>query len=321
MSHYGSYPVLDPQLQIDFYDKLQEIKELYFYSVLKKAVKKVAIKEINDELDLFAPAEGIQKLAQYSLRGEVFFPVPCLLKAHPFLLGYYRLLLGFSQKEFYNKGPFGSFKAMEEKGKLTQRAEENIEELCTSLCNSSMILVDELDSIKTRTVDELQLLTVGPQFRGSMNNIYGQRATRKTFEIIKLIVAPYIDSVEPRRITITNESGRKVEIKFASDPDIEIFESLKSRSKGLISIEIKGGRDISNIHNRIGEAEKSHQKAKKRGFFEFMTIVSVDMSYETLAEESPTTSHFYNLDKISEDSSVEHSAFSENLGSIIGIKV
>ncbi|MCB9234849.1 MAG: XcyI family restriction endonuclease [Bacteroidia bacterium] len=315
------YPVLDPQLQIDFFEKLQEIKEQYFYPVLKKSIKKVAIKEINDELDLFAPAEGIQKLAQFSLRGEVFFPVPCLLKANPFLLGYYRLLLGFSQKEFYSKGPFGSFKSMEEKGKLLSHTEENLNRLCTSLCNSSMVLVDALDLIRLKSVEELQLLTIGPQFRGSMNNILGQHATRKTFEIIKSIVDPYIDSVDPNRIVVTNESGRKVEIRFASDPDIEIFESLNSRTKGLISIEIKGGRDVSNIHNRIGEAEKSHQKAKKRGFFEFMTIVSVEVSYDTLAQESPTTSHFFNLDKISDKSSAEFAAFSENLGSVIGIRI
>jgi hypothetical protein len=32
-----------------------------------------------------------------------------------------------------------------------------------------------------------------------------------------------------------------------------------------VAVEIKGGKDYSNIHNRIGEAEKSHQKAKKEG--------------------------------------------------------
>jgi hypothetical protein len=38
--------------------------------------------------------------------------------------------------------------------------------------------------------------------------------------------------------------------------------------RSLAAIEIKGGRDYSNIHNRIGEAEKSHQKAEKQGYVE-----------------------------------------------------
>lgn len=57
-------------------------------------------------------------IASFGLRGEVFIPVPCVLRANPYLLGYYRLLLGLSQKETYNKGPFGRFKAMEERGEI-----------------------------------------------------------------------------------------------------------------------------------------------------------------------------------------------------------
>ncbi len=81
-----------------------------------------------------------------------------------------------------------------------------------------------------------------------------------------------------------------VKIAVASDPDIEIMEVLNSGTRGLVSLEIKGGQDISNIHNRIGEAEKSHQKAKQRGYFEFITLINVDIDYDILRAESPTTS-------------------------------
>ena len=139
MSKAESLPVLDPHIQIDFFDKLQEIKEVYFYSVLQNTVKKVPVRKIDSDLAIFAPIEGLQKLANLSLRGEVLFPVPCLLRANPYLLGYYRLLLGFSQKEFYHKGPFGSYKAMEEKGRLTKQASTKIDALCMSLSQSSFL--------------------------------------------------------------------------------------------------------------------------------------------------------------------------------------
>jgi uncharacterized membrane protein YiaA len=56
-------------------------------------------------------------LAKHGLRGELVYPVPYLFANNPFLLGYYRLLLGFSQKEFYSTA-FGVsiFKTMEVKG-------------------------------------------------------------------------------------------------------------------------------------------------------------------------------------------------------------
>ncbi|MFZ3113826.1 XcyI family restriction endonuclease [Methanothrix sp.] len=78
-----------------------------------------------------------------------------------------------------------------------------------------------------------------------------------------------------------------MEIKLSNDPDISIIEYIGERIRPLVSIEIKGGRDASNSHNRLGVAEKSHQKAKNRGFFEFWTIIGVDMDYSFAGKESP----------------------------------
>ncbi len=167
----------------------------------------------------------------------------------------------------------------------------------------------------------MQLLTVGPQFRGSMNNTYGQAATQKTFVFIKELVQKYIVLSTPTSIEIMNDSGRSVNIAFSPDPDIEITEKFPSGNRGLVSIEIKGGRDLSNIHNRIGEAEKSHQKAKKRGHFEFITILNVEFDYSVLRFESPTTSHFYNLDKLMDRNSDEFLSFKDTLSSIISIHI
>lgn len=259
-------PVLIPDLQVSFNYRLKTIKDLYFHDALKASVKNLKIKDIDTELSELVSAESLQKLAQFSLRGEAIFPVPIVLIQNPFLIGYYRLLLGFSQKEFYSKGPFGLFKLMEEKGVVSKKAISEINFLCNSLIQSAEFFVKEIDEFSLPLILDLQLLTVGPQFRGSMNNTYGQAATQKTFVFIKELVQKYIVLSTPTSIEILNDSGRSVNIAFSPDPDIEITEKFPSGNRGLVSIEIKGGRDLSNIHNRIGEAEKSHQKAKKRTF-------------------------------------------------------
>ncbi|MCP1381901.1 XcyI family restriction endonuclease [Runella salmonicolor] len=316
-----SFPVLSPELQIGFHYRLKNIKDLYFHEALRKAVQNLQISSIDAELNEYVPTDSLQKLASFSIRGEAIFPVPILLKENPFLLGYYRLLLGFSQKEFYSKGPFGIFKLMEEKGKLSPKSSQLLNGLCVSLIASAAEFVVQFEEFNLLIISELQILTVGPQLRGSINNEYGQIATQKTFGIIKDLVSKYILSSTPTSIKIKNDSGRIVTIKFSSDPDIEIIEELQSGSRGLISIEIKGGKDISNIHNRIGEAEKSHQKARQRGYFEFMTIISVDIDYIALKSESPTTSHFFNLFKISDKNSFEYQRFKDIISSIISVNI
>jgi XcyI restriction endonuclease len=315
------YPVLSADLQVGFHYRLKTIKDLYFHDALSKTVKKLKISQIDKELNQFVSDEALQKLASFSLRGEAIFPTPLLLRENPFLLGYYRLLLGFSQKEFYSKGPFGVFRSMEENGKLSANAENRLESLCKSLIETAESFITQIGEFSIAALSELQLLTVGPQLRGSMNNEYGQIATQKTFSLIKEFVSHYILSSTPTSIEIKNDSGRLVSIQFSSDPDIEITEKLPSGNRGLISIEIKGGKDLSNIHNRIGEAEKSHQKAKQRGYFEFMTIISVDFEYSQLKPESPTTSHFFHLDRISDNTSEEYRRFKDILSSILSINI
>lgn len=315
----NSFPVLLPDLQISFNYRLKTIKDLYFHEALALTLSKLQISDIDNQLSSLVSAGSLNKLAQFSLRGEAIFPIPLLLIQNPFLLGYYRLLLGFSQKEFFSKGPFGKFKLMENKGIVTPKAINEIDALCKSLIKSAEIFVKEIDAFSLPLIQELQLLTVGPLFRGSMNNTYGQVATQKTFVIIKDMVKNYIVATTPTSIDIKNDSGRFVTIAFSPDPDIEITERFANGNRGLVSIEIKGGRDISNIHNRIGEAEKSHQKAKKRGHFEFITILNVDFDYSVLKSESPTTSHFYNLDSLSDKSTDEFSNFNDTLSSILSI--
>lgn len=92
---------------------------------------------IDKELATFAPAASLRKLASWGLRGELVFAVPTVLAANPYLLGYYRLLLGFSQKAFYTAASgIAKFKALEERGTLGKAQATALQQLCRALCLS-----------------------------------------------------------------------------------------------------------------------------------------------------------------------------------------
>lgn len=315
------YPVLEPNLQIDFYNRLKSIRERYLLEGFRRTVKKLDIRTIDDQLAEYPNGKCIQKLAGFGLRGELFFPVPLIFQSNPYLLGYYRLLFGFSQKEWYYKGPFGKFKKMEEIGVIPSIVESDIHDLCLSLIGTAEILVMSLDELSVNTIHDLQLLTIGPMLRGGRNTDVGKSATDETFDLIKRLVKPYTKKYDDRRIELVNDSKRQILIEFSSDPDVRITEKMKSGTRPLVSIEIKGGTDVSNIHNRIGEAEKSHQKARNNGYFEFWTIIRVEMSYEVLKKESPTTTHFFNLTKIQDHRTDEYMKFRDLLSSVISIQI
>lgn len=112
-------------------------------------------------------------------------------------------------------------------------------------------------------------------------------------------------------------------MEFAPDPDIIIREEIAIGSYAeKIAIEVKAGEDFSNIHNRIGEAEKSHQKERARGFVECWTVVNVDGLDAAMAKlESPSTNRFYRLSAIVAGSGAEYADFCNRIVSLTGIKV
>ena len=113
-----------PELQIDFSFALGQVRSLYLQDALKNTIDSVDMEILDKELSKYVPQNSLKALAKHGLRGELVYAVPCILKANPYLLGYYRLLLGFSQKEFYTK-EFGvsGFKSMESRGILTSKNE------------------------------------------------------------------------------------------------------------------------------------------------------------------------------------------------------
>lgn len=74
---------------------------------------------------------------------------------------------------------------------------------------------------------------------------------------------------------------------------------MKANCETKWPIEIKGGTDISNAHNRAGEAEKSHQKAKQQGFRDFWTLISKSgLSMDKLMQESPATNSWFDVAQV-----------------------
>ncbi|MGH8554153.1 MAG: XcyI family restriction endonuclease [Gammaproteobacteria bacterium] len=317
-----SIPV--PQLQIDFAFALEQIRGLYLQHALSEAVGKLDIKNIDAELARIVPSASLTQLATRGLRGELMFAVPGLLSSAPRLLGYYRLLLGFSQKAFYTT-EFGltGFKSMEEKGALTAAQSKRLDELCPALVGSAAALLDGIgvERITRQLLEDLALLTVGPQLRGGHNVKLGLAGIVRVFDAISSIVAHAAVTTEPICIELKNAAGRCVLIEFFSDPDIVIREEMAPGAyRNIIAIEIKGGMDFSNIHNRIGEAEKSHQKARANGFHECWTVVNVDrIDLEMGRRESPSTNRFYRLSQIDGKLGDEYVDFRNRVISLTGI--
>ncbi len=318
----SEFRVPEPDLQITFYHRLQDVRRTYLLEALLSTVANLEIVRIDRELVELVSVAGLQKVAGWGLRGEIVFPMPYVLTERPALPGYYRLLLGFSQKKFYGRDyGFARFKPMEEGRRLSQSNASRLLGFCQMLCDSAERLVKGVGELSHESVHELTLLTLGPQLRGGALNVLGDRATRRVFHLISTILSPAVVTAGERALELENAAGRRVRVEFASDPDICIREELPSgRSRNLVAIEIKGGRDNSNIHNRIGEAEKSHQKARQEGYVECWTMVGVtELNMGIAQQESPSTDRFYHIDRITDESSHEWEDFRENLLSRVGM--
>ena len=314
-----------PDLQAGFAVLLAQADNVFLQKALLLTVASLPLAQVDAELHALVPDEALAYLAAAGLRGELMFPVPTVLRANPRLLAYYRLLCGFSQKEFYlPKHGVAAFKPMEETGAVTPKCAARLEELCEafSVAGAGLVFGVPSDRLSATLLDRLSLLTLGSQFRGSANVARGNAAIRLVFTLIEELTRAAITAKTLNRIEIKNAARRMVRVEFASDPDIAISEEIsRGEFANKIAIEIKGGTDFSNIHNRVGEAEKSHQKARRHGFTEFWTIVNVDGFDEpTAARESPTTNRFYSLADLSTRKGKAFLDFRSRLESLLGIR-
>ena len=315
-----------PKLQIEFAFNLKRFRAIYLQNALLKTIQDMDIAELDKQLAQYVPRADMATLAQHGLRAELLFAVPAVLEKNPYLLGYYRLLMGYSQKEFYgsDKGfGVGHFKGLEEKGKISKAAAADLHDLCVALCATASELLAGVSPMQVSRdlLDDLALLTVGPQLRGGANNQRGTDGIVKVFEIIREIVAHAVAQVRESAIEVNSATGRACLIEFAADPDIIIREEMERQHyRNVVAIEVKSGTDVSNIHNRIGEAEKSHQKARKRGFTECWTVINVGkLDLEKAHSESPSTDRFYSLSALSMRSGKEYEDFRRRVLSLTAI--
>ncbi|MCL6446814.1 MAG: XcyI family restriction endonuclease [Armatimonadetes bacterium] len=211
-----------------------------------------------------------------------------------------------------------------EKGKSETVSESEIRDLCAALIEAGERLLSAISSRDNITEDffhELALLTLGAQLDGSYRVIVGQKAVAVVRELIENIVKPKNPSGFQEReseIEFNNAAGRRVKIRFGSDPDILVSERSGNQYRHLLAIEVKGGSDLSNIHNRLGEAEKSHLKLSASGVLRW-TIIGVPVDEQTARMRSPSTNRFYAISTLLIDGSQEYESFRRELISILGL--
>jgi hypothetical protein len=289
---------------------------------LSEALGQIDPAECKKQILKYVPADAQRILAASGIRDEHIFPLPAVIERKPTLIGYYRLLLGISQKRFYRKGTgMGPYKSMEARGLFNPKHRPDIEQYCSIMAEQLAELVRQVSPrITARDVSELPLLTLGAQLYGSNNNAIGKQATLDVFLSVTEIVKKFIASLDTNRISVLNASKRKVIIALASDPDIRIQEEFDGKLRNILAIEIKGGTDVSNAHNRAGEAEKSHRKAKKQDFRDYWTIISLAGVDQTMLEqESPTTNSWFDVAQVLAREGPSWLEFRSRLAGSVGI--
>ena len=310
-----------PNRQVAFYQLLTAARKQWFIDALRDALKTLNPTVVKSQILEYAPSDAQQILAEAGIRDEYVFPLSVVLEAKPSLIGYYRMLLGAPQKSFYTGSTgMGFFKSMEEFGTLNQRQKDALPAFCQVMAVVLADLVRQIPKITERDICELPLLAFGAQLQGSNNTMIGKKAMADVFIAIKEIVNPYLEKQEGRRLFIRNASGRTVVVALSNDPDVSIVELVGNTEHHKVAIEVKGGTDVSNAHNRAGEAEKSHTKAKGKGYRDFWTIISKKgISLSKLQSESKTTTIWFDTAEVLAQKGPDWDEFREHLAGAIGI--
>ncbi len=71
---------------------------------LSEALGQVDPHVVKKQILAYVPSDVQRILAAAGIRDEHVFPIPAVLEKKATLIGYYRLLLGISQKRFYRQG-------------------------------------------------------------------------------------------------------------------------------------------------------------------------------------------------------------------------
>ncbi len=316
------FRVPGPERQLRFHQLLVAARKTVLMDALRSALAEVEQAAVKAQVMEYVPEDVQQVLAAAGIRDEYVFPLPVLLETSPTLVGYYRLLLGSPQKSFYSSETgLGLFHSMEQKGAATPAQCKALPAFCAAMSKPLADLVRQMSpSMSVQDIQELPLITLGSQFQGGNNNVIGRQATMGIFLAITDLVEPHLIKRTENRLVLRNAAGRTVTIALASDPDVSIVEQVGDASRNRVAIEIKGGTDRSNAHNRAGEAGKSHQKAKSEDYRDFWTIIAKKgVDFEQLTRESPTTTSWFDVAEVLAREGQDWDEFRSRIAEVAGI--
>jgi len=293
-----------------------------------RAAARVDPQKLHDETVTYVSTENSRKLQGAGIREETVFALPSILLDNPKLLGYYRMLMGISEKQFYNSiSGLSGYRQMEHEGTIGRHTEGDIQELCIAI---NKAIDDFLAACVSDTLSldlpELPIMTLGVYVDGVWRNNIGTNAARSVFASIREIVSDSGISVSDKTATsflFTTKNGREFTVISGSDPDVQIFEIINHEKHTILCIEIKGGQDVANVHNRAGEAEKSHQKAKSVGWQEAWTVIYLagltDDQKNKILTEAPTTDHWFDINQVVARGGDSYEDFNKSLKLKLGI--
>ncbi len=227
--------------QANIHQLLLTARRVWLSDALRGAMADVDQAALRNQVTSYVPVVAQRVLATAGIRDEAMFPLSVVLEARPSLVAYYRLLLGVSQKRFYKASTgMTPFKKLEQGAPLSEGLRTQLHDYCIAMCVAIAELVIQADStLEARDVEDLQLLTLGSFYYGSLNNKIGQAATLGVFTAITEIVDSFVQSKSANELALKMPDGRRFRIIVAGDPDMRIVESLDDTEIPVVSIELK----------------------------------------------------------------------------------
>jgi hypothetical protein len=292
---------IPPDFAIDLYTGLLSARRTKLQPALGEAVKAIGIHAVDDDLKRLVPETALTHLASLGLRGERVFPLPVIIKHTPSIIGYYRMLLGLSQKEFGQAERLGysAWVAAENSGRLSPDLVSSLDEFCGALTSPLTQLVIAMNQFTDQDLSDLSLLTLGSTLQGGRNNVIGSKAAQGIFDSIRTLIEAKILVESPRLIQFQSKSKKTFEVVMGSDPDIALNQIAVSERVPRVAIEVKGGRDASNAYNRAGEAEKSHISARIHGYNHRWTIIHLSgVDRNKITEKTPSSTEIFETSSI-----------------------
>ncbi len=311
--HFRAIPA-DPAITL--YQALRAARQLSLQPALKRAVAEVGVAAIDADLHRLVPGAALNHVAALGLRGELVFPVPALIGHAPALLGVSRKEFGQPQRLGY-----GPWLAAEQSGRLSVRLISALDPFCAALIEPLSALVSAMGEFTDQDLHDLSLLTLGPTLQGGRNNVIGAQAVQALLEAVRRLLDPAQIVVDSAALLgIQTPAGRRFDIMVASDPDLAILEWQGEQRALRVAIEIKGGADASNAHNRAGEAEKSHLKARAAGYPERWTVIGMSGgSRGTFAQETPSSTALFEATEVLTQVGTDWLRFAQALLGALGL--